>query len=302
MTVRASWDGNEWQAHCCELLAMRYGEDVQFVPDRKDGDGGMEAFRLDDGIVYQCYAPEAAFTIDLQTDAQKKKIRDDVAKLSRDVVETMRLLGTGYLIRRWVLLTPDFDDKELVKYASYKSKKVRDSKPCPVWCHGDFRIVVATDRHSFPAELAARQGVASGQIRLQLPDPVDEQLADARSGLGGRLKDKLLVSRELATDTQWLEQVHSDMLWEYVYGKSQLQELQDRYGLAYEAVTRRARMVGRGLSRRLDEDAEDLVKRLADGLSADVPQLARIACEELARHYVAGWWVECPLRYQGTSA
>ena len=71
--IRESWDGGEWQAYCRTLLAMKYGENVQFVPDRDRGDGGLEAYRLDDGVAYQCYAAQNAYDVAALTEAQKRK-------------------------------------------------------------------------------------------------------------------------------------------------------------------------------------------------------------------------------------
>jgi hypothetical protein len=283
---------------------MKHGEDIQFVPDRKNGDGGLEGFRLDDGIVYQCYAPEDALSIEDQTNSQKKKIRTDIHKLVSNSDETIKLLGTGYLIRRWVLLTPEYDDKELVKYARYKGDKTRESMPRPRWCHDDFQVLITTDRELFPAQLAAWPSGLATQIRLQVAEPAEDELIRAvDAGLSGRVEEKMRMNPLLAADGAWLAEACSDTLWEYVYGKSQLQALQDRYGLAYEAVSRRARMICRSLTRGTSAvaDPEALVRQLSDGFAADIPELARIACDELARHYVATWWVECPLRYRAAA-
>ena len=57
--------------------------------------------------MYQCFAPQDAFTVQAQTDAQKRKIRDDIYKLVSKPEETVELLGEGYRITRWVLLTPE---------------------------------------------------------------------------------------------------------------------------------------------------------------------------------------------------
>ncbi|MFG1611055.1 hypothetical protein [Actinoplanes sp. NPDC049265] len=169
--MREQWDGGEWEVHCCALLGIKHGDDVQIIPARVDGDGGLEAYRLDDGIVYQCYAPEDSYTVASQTDSQKGKIRDDIAKLVTKPAETMKLLGADYKIRRWVLLTPEYDDKELIKYARYKSKKIRDLNPRPPWCHDDFQIIISNDSELFAAQLATMNGMSAGSIRVHVPDP-----------------------------------------------------------------------------------------------------------------------------------
>ncbi|MEV6969268.1 hypothetical protein AB0M47_29575 [Hamadaea sp. NPDC051192] len=284
---------------------MRYGPDIQFIPDRTNGDGGLEAFRLDDGVVYQCYAPDDAVTISAITEGQKKKIRTDIRKLRVEEAETMRLLGSSYLIRRWVLLTPEYDDKELVKYARYKSAKVRAEAPRSQWCHESFEILVASDREMFAAELAAMGVGARPTINLRVDEPTPEQIESAAAAdeIGLRLREKLMVHPDLAADEEWLTEYSQDTLWEYIYGQAQLEALRDRYSLAFDSVSKRAALVCRGLTRNLGSaasapDLDALISTLANGFATDVPALSQIACISLARHYVAVWWIACPLRFR----
>jgi hypothetical protein len=306
VAVREQWDGGEWQVHCCTLLGIKHGEDIQFVPDRVRGDGGMEAYRVDDGVVYQCYAPEDAFTISTQTEAQKGKIREDVAKLVGKPAETMALLGDGYKIRRWVLLTPQYDDKELIKYARTKSKRVRDEDPRPPWCHDDFQIMVYNDRELFPAQLAVLNGMGNGDIRIQVEEPPASEIELHGRPLEQKLRAKLLKHPQLASDADQLDGFCEATLYDYVYGKKQLEILQGRYGLAYELLARRARATFRTLRRpSLDgssPEIADLEERLSASFKQDVPSLSQIACDEIARHYISSWLIECPLRLNGAAA
>lgn len=186
--IRDQWDGGEWQEHCCQLLSMKFGTDIQFIPDRDRDDGGLEAYNFD-GTAYQCYAAEEAYNTTALTDAQKAKIRNDVAKLSKNARQTKSLLGKIVLVR-WVLLTPYFDSKTLVEYAREKSVKVR-ADPRPFWCHKEFEIVVSTDE-MFAYEKAMLFGQVNNQIYLDLPDPSQDDLfAAASGGAAERLTQKL---------------------------------------------------------------------------------------------------------------
>jgi hypothetical protein len=303
MTAREQWDGGEWQEHCRRLLGAKYGENVQFVPDRVGGDGGLEAYRLDSGTVYQCYAPEGALTVQAQTDAQKNKIQRDIFKLVSKPDETVELLGDGYLITRWVLLTPECDDKEILKYARAKSFKTRSGVPRPPWCDQAFEIVVATDRDLFPVELAQLTG-PTAIIRLNVPPMTDEDIyASIEEGVAVRLTEKLSVYPPLKADDTVLTSYRSEILYDYLYGKQQLAILEDRYSLAYSAVEQRARTTLRRLTQRLTAGTGDpadlnlLARELATDLMSDVPALARVACDDLAHYYLAAWWIQCPLRF-----
>ena len=55
---RRNWDGFAWQRYGLVLAQARHGaQNVQRVPDKVQGDGGLEFFTLN-GCLYQCYAPE----------------------------------------------------------------------------------------------------------------------------------------------------------------------------------------------------------------------------------------------------
>jgi hypothetical protein len=304
MTAREQWDGGEWQEHCRRLLGARYGENIQFVPDRVAGDGGLEAYRLDGGTVYQCYAPQDALNVQAQTDAQQRKIADDIHKLVSKPEDTVDLLGQGYLVTRWVLLTPDYDDKALIKYARTKSLKTRTHTPQPPWCDDKFQIVVATDIEHFPLELAQLTGL-TGSIRLSVPEiPPEDAYASVEEGVAARLTEKLQGSPTLRGDEAVLVGYRSETLLDYVYGKMQLAILEDRYSAVYAAVARRARTMQRRLTHHLAVGTGDvadlgvLARDLSANFSTDVPALAPVACEDLAHYYMADWFISCPLRFR----
>lgn len=304
MTAREQWDGGEWQEHCCRLLGAKYGEDIQFVPDRVSGDGGLEAYRLDCGTVYQCFAPQDALSVRAQTDAQKRKISTDIHKLVSKPAETVALLGAGYRVRRWVLLTPEYDDKELITFARGKSHKVRSAVPCPPWCDEEFEIVVASDKDYFSIEMAQLFGPIDIISLNLLEITAQDAYASVEEGVAARLTEKLGVCPALRADEADLRGYRSEILVDYVYGKKQLAILEDRYSAAFSAVDRRARATQRRLTIRLAagsgdvSDLEALGRELSAQFAIDVPALAPIACDDLAHYYLADWWIACPLRFR----
>ena len=303
MTAREQWDGGEWEEHCCRLLGVKFGENIQFVPDRVRGDGGLEAYRLDCGTVYQCYAPEAAFNVQAQTDAQKRKIQKDIRTLVSKPEETVALVGEGYLVNRWVLLTPEYDDKELIKYARMKSRNTR-SPTRPVWCAEDFEIVVASDMDLFSVEMA-QLGGPTHIISLNVPPiPEDDAYASIEDGVAAKLTEKLRESPALRADDAELRGYRSETLLDYVYGEKQSAILEDKYTAAYAAVSRRALSTQRRLTQHLAggtgglTDLRTLVRELSAQFASDIPALAPVACDDLAHYYMAVWWISCPLRFR----
>jgi len=308
LVIREAWDGGEWQAHCRILLAMKYGENVQFVPDRDRGDGGLEAYRLDAGITYQCYAPHDAYGVASLTEAQKRKIRLDVKKLVDDPAKTASIIGQETAIERWVLLTPYFDSKELVIYAREKSKEVRDSNPCPSWCHPGFEIVVASD-DEFAAQKASLYGQTGAGLELSVPDPPSSEVTSVAPGLASRLLPKLQVDPTLGSSQGDLAKYSDEIILDYIRGGRQLEILGHEYSNAAEIVTRRAKSTFQSLTRISmgspgsgPEMVNSLTTRLAGDFHSAAPSLSTLLCEELARYFVAAWFVECPLRFLSRAA
>lgn len=302
--LRASWTGAEWQAHCRELLAMKHAENVQFIPDRDRGDGGLEGYRIDKPIVYQCYAAQDAYDVASLTEAQKGKIRDDIKKLSDDLARTQRILGPDFKVERWVLLTPYFDSKELVIYARSKSITTRKA-PCPKWCHPEiFEIVIHTDE-LFAAERASLLTSGRSKLHLDVRIPTSDEVRDqAGQDVENKLQGKLLIDPGLAASTSDLENYLVELLLDYVRGNEQKRYLASEYTSLFFTVRREADAVLRGLTRfmaarRTDglEAVEDLTARLAQRMANEAPGLSDSLCEDLARHYVAEWFIECPLRF-----
>ena len=306
--IREAWDGGEWQVHCRRLLAMKYGENVQFVPDRDRGDGGLEAYRLDAGVVYQCYAAQDAYDVPALTDAQKRKIRQDVKKLVDDPVKTANIIGQDTLIERWVLLTPYCDSKELIIYAREKSKEIRSATPCAPWCHPDFQIVVADD-DEFSAQKILLYGNSAIGLELSVSEPGHAEIESVANDLALRLLPKLQVDPALASSRESLTRYSDEIILDYVRGGRQLEILEQEYTLVAEVVSRRAKSTLRSLTRLslgTPGSGPEMVNSLTDRLESDfhssAPSLSPLLCEELARHFIAAWFVECPLRFASRAA
>lgn len=298
--IRAQWDGKEWQEHCRRLLALKHGAEIQFIPDRFRGDGGLEAYCFD-GVGYQCYAPQEAYNTTALTDAQKRKINADISKL-RDNPDATRALIGNIVLRRWVLLTPDFDSRELVEYARMKSEKVRQT-PRPFWCHEEFEIVIHKD-DIFATEIATLYGQVASGVHMDLPEPGEDDLfAAAAGGAAERLEAKLATEPALARDPVALGSYKSMLLRNYVRGHQQLDLLANGYASMHAAIERRFRSTLNGLPVELLGTAggpvvvQTLLRRLTEDLQRDVPGLDAVLCEELAHYAIAQWFVDCPLYF-----
>ncbi|GAB3214238.1 hypothetical protein GCM10027294_52960 [Marinactinospora endophytica] len=301
--IREQWSGGEWESYCRRLLSMRYDSNIQFIPARDGGDGGLEAFRFD-GVGYQCYAPEDAYTLESQTNSQKRKMTKDLKRLCDDVEGTCRLLGDVRL-HTWVLMTPEFDSRSLVEHAQKKKRDVEAIMPRPKWMADEFKVLIITDEE-FASERARLVGQVETELHLDVPDP-DESLWGSGEGneIADRVTAKLSVVPSLASDPEWLDDYRDGMLRVYFRGQAQMDRLKTEYPPLHAAVERRLKsvvstltMTVSGMERPGTEVIDTLVRRLAEDLKKDAPGLARLLCEEIAWHAVSSWLVRCPLRFR----
>ena len=113
------WSGPDWQEYAFALVQMRHGAtNVQRVPDAVRGDGGLEFFTTD-GCLVQCYAPQEVSDVAKSSSAMKQKATRDLPKLQKNQQLIASMLQSTQ-VRRWILLCPFLDDKEVVAHVRAK--------------------------------------------------------------------------------------------------------------------------------------------------------------------------------------
>lgn len=302
------WDPLEWQAHCEELLTMRYGVKVQLIPDRTNGDGGLEAYVATDGVAFQCYAPQDPLTIEAQTTGQKTKITKDTQKLIDNSKKTCGLIGKGNTIVEWVLLTPAFDDKSLIVHAHNRAASIRLAAHEHDWCHPDFRISVHTDR-LFAAELASLASVKPDVLGLSDTSNAPRTESEDDEPFEQKLRQKLIVDPGLAQRATRVERYVEETLTSYFRGASELERLSRDAPTTFRAINDCAGIVFEKIaSAFLESDDKPLV--VVGGLRDDLARKLRLQAEGLqqplaellARYFIASWWLQCPLYLDSDTA
>lgn len=284
---------------------MHYQVGVQLIPDRTNGDGGLEAYVSNDGIAFQCYAPQDPLTIEQQTSGQKRKVTADTQKLIDRSAKTVKLIGKGNQIREWVLLTPSFDDKSLLEHVNQRAEEIRQVAEDHDWCHDDFRISVHTDR-LFAAELAALSASKQGLFGI-IDSPVASAATNDPASTGDQsfeqaLRDKLEVDPSLRANPKRLEQYIKQTLAAYVGGAVQLDRLARDAPTAHRTILDCAGSVFGSLANAFVESdvkqllvvreiREDLLKMIR----TEAPALRQPLAELIANYFIADWWLQCPL-------
>ena len=151
------------------IVQLRHGSDnVQIVPDAVKGDAGLEFFTTS-GCVYQCYAPEEVSDVKKASSAMKMKAGRDLPKLEKNVDKLEAILA-GIRIKRWILLCPFLDDKDVVanvrnRGLGLKATGLRILAP-------DFEALVHS-QDDFPSELGQLRNLSVGPpFSVEIPTAV----------------------------------------------------------------------------------------------------------------------------------
>lgn len=298
------WNPLEWQAYVNRLLAVRHGEGgYQPVPDRTQGDHGIEGFTYD-GIAYQCYAKTEPSSPAERLTGLRDKITEDVGKFIKNRVELEKLLG-DVKIARWVLLTPRFDDKSTIKHASKKTKELRAAK-LP-YATDDIAVVVQTD-DAFPIEKRRLVEARLRELDIWPEEPTEPQVATWRDGnisLVSKLEGK--ASRIPFLRTPASQQAFTaKMLRAYLRAESFLDRLRANYPEEYHMVLRSRQARARDLEAQsllgLNEPGATVVRvkeQFAGELFDSVQILDRARATDVAWGAVADWLLQCPLDFPG---
>ncbi|MBA4105836.1 MAG: hypothetical protein C0485_08765 [Pirellula sp.] len=292
-------DGGPWQEYVDKLLTIHYsrlGGVYQRVPSKGQGDAGLEGFS-NCGHGYQCYSDEASLNHKQRTKKQKDKITRDLKKLETNKdfwIETLQ----GLKLRRWSLVVPSLDDKEVIKHARKKAKELLNKK-LPFIAE-TFEVFVET-ADAFPAARAEIREPALVSKILR-PKPVTEQhVADmeVEEPLFIRNLDFKLSKAAPNADP---EESRRDYLKWHLQCSNFLDELHQKFPLHWEAIDQltttliaaiqtKQRSDTTPLPDKLLEVEGDLEKRLKDS-AAFLTDAERIT---LAFGHVARWMGECSL-------
>ncbi len=291
-------------------MMFHYGVQVQPIPDRDRGDGGLEAYVASESTAFQCYAPENPYSVASQTDSQINKIRSDTKKLIEDPDRTCRLIGQGRVITEWVLLTPAYESKKIIEYANKRSAEVWSHPATAPWLGDHFRISVHDDS-LFPA---ARNTLTSSR-RHQLS--VESEVTDLDSlrdqdlvptGIEKVLSDKFIVDPQLRASPRRLSGYLDENLRDYFRGAQELDRLSREAPSVHRMLIKCAEVIFGGLARELAmaEGRPTVVvgsieTKLRDTLRSEVPGLGVDLLNLMARYYIASWWVQCPLEFDAVA-
>lgn len=298
---RRNWDGLAWQRYGLVLAQARHGaQNVQRVPDKVRGDGGLEFFTLD-GCLYQCYAPEEPDNTAKSSSAMKQKSTRDLRKLLENKEFLCKLLK-GLTCDRWILLCPFLDDKSVITHVREKGAEI-GAKGLP-FLSADFEALVQS-QDDFTPEIARLRELPIGPD-LNVEPPTEEAI-EAREAmplmitLDGKLKrafPKVSDDKRIA--------IRKNYVRNHVKRENTLSSLRNEHPTLWErawqtinAEESRLEILGAAGAAAPSARLEESLKRIEDGLKRDLPHIAQATVTEISTGTLSDWLMRCPLDFDG---
>lgn len=291
------WDGGEWENFSRRLVQIRHGpENVQDVPSKVRGDAGIEFFTTD-GCCYQSYAPEETVDTAKAASAMKQKATRDLPKLIKNADVISGLLGT-IKIRRWILLCPFLDDKDVIAHVTAKAAII--VKANLNFVASDFRCLVHC-QVDFEKELEALKQKSLG-VPLRIITPSDDDVKKETNSIDERLEEKLKrgfpqddAERHLRRKYKFISaHLKSSNALEHL--KMEYPELWESSWRTVQAEELRLETVGPGPGAP-EEQLQRGLERLEKSLSKELPSLDAATITSIANGTLGTWLIECPLDF-----
>jgi hypothetical protein len=260
----------------------------------------MEAFGVD-GCCYQCYAPEEPLSVKDRYNKHRNKITADLGKFCNGQ-RVAPLLGTTK-IRRWFLVVPINDSKDLVKHANDKTSEILGLDL--IYVSDDFRVLAITDE-DFQEERTTylRQGIAERPIPVDDPTPEFLRAFSDTSGPQIKVMDTKLARVPILRSVQERSRYEDLLLKQYVHGIDIIDKLKDdspelaryvRKGIA-DMKSPLLMRYGTGAEHTWD-NMNAIVDQLTNRIVEVLRGLPKNQAQSISYATMAEWLMECSLNF-----
>jgi len=307
--IEASWSEQNWQDHVNALLQTHHAQlrnQYILIPDKVQGDGGLEGFSSD-GIGYQCYADQESVCTADRSRKQCKKISDDLPKLEKYQKFWARTLQQVKL-RCWVLVVPNMEDKAVVTHAREQAELIRRLR-LP-FIADDFHAVVKTDK-DFPEAYKAltSKGIATLTLSQPTPTPLEkEQLSTQKRDLIQIMDDKISRMNPEQSPEEHAETKNDLLLW-YLKGENLLEQVKTTAPWLWEPIKvcidqlgATIRTTGRFPTGTPNEHFLDAKSKLDSQLKIIAQALSSNDVDALTWAAVTQWLMDCSLNFPKVKA
>ncbi|MCA0939335.1 hypothetical protein LCM28_05550 [Salipiger pacificus] len=299
-SYRRDWEGSDWQQFALRLVSIKHGShNVQAVPDRVDGDAGLEFFTTD-GCLYQCFAPQETVDVAKASRAMKDKATQDIAKLSKYEAKIQGIVG-NLKFGRWILLCPFLDDKDVVRHIQ---KKISDEN-CNDLSFSDGNFVgMAKCLSDFEDEYGRLRSNGRGlPLRLRLADENDSKFIEVEGELYDKIKGKLKRAYPGKGEKFWKARAKQFILAS-ITKQNVVEDLKRDYPEEWEmwfsAIAMEENRLG--FIGEQEGSAQELLRKELSGLNGKLkevlPNLETNFRTALANGQIGTWLIDCPLDFE----
>lgn len=303
--VVQQWNPDDWEAFALSLLQARHGAlAVHKIPATHKGDLGIDFYCTAEAVVYQCYAVEEPVDVDTRAARQKSKITTDIKKMVDAPTEVSKLF-LGVPVKKWVLLAPVHNSKDVNLHCAKKTLDLRNLK----LKHIDSDVEVCVhDQKSFPG--AALQAAMSSltNVSLSVAEPTKAELDAWQAGSADLLANATTkLAKRTAPST--VQAAVAEGVEIFLKGGALIDALRSNAPDLHERVAAAISIRGRRLTfagpqggpvpnNILNTELETLIGAIKEA----APTLSQANAEEIAMGVVSEWIMRCPLDFPADAA
>ena len=300
VSVAHQFNPDDWEAFALSLLQSRHGAlNVHKIPANHKGDLGIDYYCTTDAVIYQCYAVEEPIDVSTRADRQKKKITTDLRKMVVAQTEVSKLF-LSVKVRKWVLLVPLHDSREVNLHCAKKTSDLRSQNLAHL--DADFEVCIH-DQSSFPGAALSTAVAALTNLSLSVNAPTQDEL-DAWQAGSPDLLSNATKKLEKRTGPVAVQAAVSEGVELFLKGNALIDALRagapDMHERVIGAISGRARRLsfvgpqgGPAPSNILNTELEQLISAIKEA----APSLSTANTQDIALGIISEWIMRCPLDF-----
>ena len=305
-TAYGVFNGSSWEDFCQLCFKKKYEADgYQEMPATFKGDLGIEGFTRS-GILFQCYCPDMEYDPTKLYEAQRDKITRDLTKLINNQKELQPYLGIQK-IKTWIFVTPEYNNKELVKHCSQKADELRKMK-LPLLDDG-FDVLIH-DIEFYSAEVPIVLNFRQEKLDIDPEKRSPKEIADWKSKeislVDNAVKkhNQRVPERVLDRDFK-VNKLTQKSVSDFLNGDSLIRKWAEKYQDQYEKFQRVIALFEEKVEEKcavFDGNSNQLYYEIETELKAKIKSsfdyLDDIMIDRLTNRVMADWILRCPISFE----
>ncbi|WP_280159449.1 hypothetical protein P5491_012835 [Priestia megaterium] len=302
------FDGDSWETFCQRCLKIRYREDgYQSIPAHYGGDLGIEGYTRS-GIVFQCYCPDENYEPKKLYEHQRDKVTKDLKKLVTYEEDLLKFIK-DMKIKKWILLTPSYHNKDIVKHCIDKRDEYR--KKNMTYLDDEFDVLIQ-DIEFFLEEMPIAFGMANKRLTIEIENIPKEEVVEWEKAQIQEVDN--IVRKTTATflhnSNKNIERkvriITDKRISDYLNGSKKMRKLQTTFQDQYERLVRVIDIYESTVeenclyptedNKKLFDEIEKELETMLDKEFGDV--LDSLLIIELKRYVISDWLMRCPIDFE----